>query len=325
LLFLVVSASFAASDDPKSGGSLLVERGSELGFTIPQDEALFFEVLVDIPLVGETGLGEFKLRSGTEPYKASLFGAGEGGGDQAPRVGWAKATASGSCLNYTLKHEIRLRILPQEWPRVIYRDNQAGTENRRRELMYGIRAGKPSSLYRRDGHCQDVNCKLPEHRVQETWLKDEHHCGNCKRADHRDWRKPSVQEIPAGGVDMLSAIYLARSMVGSGLQEAKFPMLDKNRWWDVTLTLGQEKRLVTEAGTFDCRAVKLTPILPSGKQEKFKGLFGIHGSLSIWLEKSTGVPISIQGILPAGPLDVGIDLRLKRFRGTPEGFASIVD
>jgi hypothetical protein len=62
--------------------------------------------------------------------------------------------------------------------------------------------------------------------------------------------------------------------------------------------------------------------LPSGKSEKFKGLFGIHGSLSIWLEKETGVPVSIEGILPAGPLNVGINLRLKGFRGTPEGFAS---
>jgi hypothetical protein len=313
-------ASTAARD---LDGNLLVERGEGLAFTVPSAESLSFEVIVDIPLVGATSLGEFELVSGTETHKASVFEPAGNESTEAPLAGWIRGNASGACLNYVLKHEISLRLLPQEWPRVIYRDTQSGTENRRRELMYGMRNGQPTSLYRRDAHCVSATCERPEHRVEKTWLRKEHHCNKCKRAAHRDWRKPTVQEVPEDGVDMLSAVFLARSMVRNGLGELKFPMLDKNRWWDVTLTLGESRRLVTRAGTFECRAVKLTPILPSGKREKFKGLFGIHGTLSIWLEKDTGVPVSIEGILPAGPLDVGINLRLKGYQGTPEGFASL--
>jgi hypothetical protein len=315
-------AGLASTVDRGSDGSLLVERAEGLAFTIPEAETLSFEVIVDIPLVGATSLGAFELVSGTEPHQASVFEPAVGAGGQAPRAGWVSGIASGTCLNYVLKHEIGLRVLPQEWPRVIYRDTQSGTENRRRELMYGMRNGQPTSLYRRDGHCLSAPCERPEHWVEKTWLRKEHHCNKCKRAAHRDWRKPTVQEIPVDGVDMLSAVFLARSMVRNGLREVKFPMLDKDRWWDVTLTLGESRRLVTKAGTFECRAVKMTPVLPSGKSEKFKGLFGIHGSLAIWLEKETGVPVSIEGILPAGPLNVGINLRLKGFRGTPEGFAA---
>ncbi|HIF39942.1 MAG TPA: DUF3108 domain-containing protein [Planctomycetes bacterium] len=322
LLVAGAVVGLASTGDRDSDGSLLVERAGGLAFTIPEAEALSFEVIVDIPLVGATSLGAFELVSGTESHQASVFEPAGSGGGQAPRAGWIRGDAAGTCLNYVLKHEIRLRVLPQEWPRVIYRDTQSGTENRRRELMYGMRNGKPTSLYRRDSHCVSATCERPEHRVEKTWLSKEHHCNKCKRGAHRDWRKPTVQEIPADGVDMLSAVFIARSMVQNGLGEVKFPMLDKDRWWDVTLTLGGSRRIVTKAGTFECRAVKMTPVLPSGKREKFKGLFGIHGSLAIWLEKETGVPVSIEGVLPAGPLDVGINLRLKGFRGTPEGFAS---
>ena len=309
--------------DHKSDASLLVDRGTGLAFTIPADESLFFEVIVDIPLVGAISMGTFELLSGTEPYQASVFEAQEGEAGEAARVGWVKGNASGSCLNYVLKHEIDLRVLPQEWPRVIYRDTQGGTEHRRRELMYGTRNGQATSLYRRDGHCTDKSGKRPEHWLAKALWGGERHCSKCKRAAHRDWRKPTVQEVPADSVDMLSAIFLARSMVQSGLAEVNFPMLDKDRWWDVTLTLGAQKLLVTRAGSFECRAVKLTPVLPSGKREKFKGLFGIHGSLSIWLEKDTGVPVSIEGVLPAGPLNVGINLQLTGFRGTPAGFGPV--
>ncbi|MDP6741123.1 MAG: DUF3108 domain-containing protein [Planctomycetota bacterium] len=323
--WLVVGAVVGLSSTAARGsdGSLLVERVGGLAFTIPEAETLSFEVIVDIPLVGATGLGSFELVSGTEAHQVSVFEPTAGVGGQAPRAGWIRGSASGACLNYVLKHEIDLRVLPQEWPRVIYRDTQSGTENRRRELMYGLRNGQPTSLYRRDGHCVSEICERPEHRVEKTWLRKEHHCNKCKRGAHRDWRKPTVQEVPVDGVDMLSAVFLARSMVQNGLGEVKFPMLDKDRWWDVTLTLGESRRIVTKGGTFECRAVKMTPVLPSGKSEKFKGLFGIHGSLAIWLEKGTGVPVSIEGVLPAGPLDVGINLRLKGFRGTPEEFAPV--
>ncbi len=321
---LHVSAAFGLVAFPVDvalqDGELAVLRGEELGFVIPVKEQLHFEVIVDVPLVGDTGLGRFDIDSRVEVQAPALFSGPAEAGHQK-RVGRVTATAGGECLNYKLSHVIDLSILPQAWPHVIYRDTQSGSENRRRELMYGNLQGEPASLFRHDAHCKSKSCKRPEHRVEGVWpLSKEHHCKSCKRGAHRDWRKPTRQVIPASAVDMLSAIFLARSMVVHELDQIEFPMLDKDRCWEVTMVRAKEKQITTRAGRFDCVGIKLIPVLSDEKNAKFKGLFGIHGTLSIWLEKSTGVPVSVEGILPAGPINVGINLLLKRFSGTPEAF-----
>lgn len=101
-------------------------------------------------------------------------------------------------------------------------------------------------------------------------------------------------------------------------------MIEKDRYWLVTLSRGGEADLKTPAGTFHCRAVKLSPKLPDGSgEERFRGLFGIHGTLSIWLDEGTGVPVRIEGLVPIGPLELDVALSLSAFEGTPEAFAPI--
>lgn len=308
------------SADDEAG--VLFDRGEELGFVIPPDEELDFQVILDVAVVGETGIGQFRLSAGVEEQRAGL-GAAQPGQLSGRRVGLIRGQAVGAALNYELDHLIEARVLPQAWPRVIYRDTQRGSENRKRELMYGMREDTPTSWARHDGHCG--RCKREEHMLEGSWpFSSKHHCKGCKRAEHRVWRKPKLQEVPEGAVDMLSAIFLARELVRTGLDELSFPLLDRDTYWEVTMTRARTRNIETPAGTFRCVEVKLDPKLPKEKKEgRFRGLFGIHGSLSIWLHATTGVPVELGGTIPAGIMDVDVALRLSQFRGTPAGFEAV--
>ena len=65
--------------------------------------------------------------------------------------------------------------------------------------------------------------------------------------------------------------------------------------------------------------------MPAGEPHdsgKFEGMFGIRGTLQIWVEAHTGVPVLIQGELPVpvlGSLDVRVELQ--QAHGTPAEFA----
>ena len=59
------------------------------------------------------------------------------------------------------------------------------------------------------------------------------------------------------------------------------------------------------------------------KLDQFEGVFGIHGSIHLWVEQRTGIAVRIQGDLPVGPITLGIDVILERFSGTPPEFAPV--
>ena len=61
------------------------------------------------------------------------------------------------------------------------------------------------------------------------------------------------------------------------------------------------------------------------EEAKFKGLFGLKGSIEIWLEANSGVPIWISGTVPAGPIDVGVEARLREVVGAPASFRPVRD
>lgn len=309
-------ASFAISR-----GGLVIERGpQQLPLVVPRDEELGFGVVIGLGVLGDAHVGRLTLESGVEPFVASLPVPG----DDVPAVGeaaWVRGTAIGEYLGYRVKHEIEARVLPQEWPHVIYRETQVGSENRRRELKYGRVDGVPTLWYRRDTHCN--GCDRREHFVEGGLFSSEHHCKRCKRAEHCIWKPPVTREIPPESIDMLSAVLLARTMVREDLDEIRFPLLEKDNLWDVTLNSDAQRWIKVPAGEFLCRSIKLTPTPrdDEGKgKDSFRGLFGIHGTLSIWIQEPTGVPVSIEGIVPLGPFDLDIALRLRSFRGTPPAF-----
>jgi hypothetical protein len=243
-------------------------------------------------------------------------------------MGWIRSFAKGGYSGYRVEHELRSRILPQVWPRIYHTDQQEGSESRHRELKVGEQEGATVAWYRNDGHCR--GCQNPEHFVESNWAWGEpEHCKKCKRPEHRVWKAPTTRPVPPSTVDMLSAVYLARTMIREGLERAEFPMVDKRKLWDVHLRAGRTKRIQTPAGRFQCREVRLSTTIPRGEKvdpgnEGFEGMFGIRGKIQIWMEARSGVPVLIEGEIPVpvlGGLDVQVELA--RYRGTPPVFGPV--
>ncbi len=296
---------------------LYFDRGEELGFEVPVGEVLDYAITLELGGLGESSPGTFQLSAGVDvPHDSNASATG--------RVGWFRARAEGGLLNVRMDHLLEARILPREWPHVIFRDTLSGTRNRRRELMYGLRNGEPTAWARKDRHCD--GCDAPEHQIEGGWPgAARRHCAKCRRQEHRAWRPAETRVVPENAVDVLSALHVARSMVRAGQEGLRFALLDRDRHWDVLLTLGDKSKVSTPAGTFRCRAIKLMPTPPAGEQsdERLEGLFGMQGSLSLWMEERSGVPVRIEGVLPIGPLVVDATFDLTAYSGTPAEFAPV--
>jgi hypothetical protein len=137
--------------------------------------------------------------------------------------------------------------------------------------------------------------------------------------------------VPEGTLDMLTAVFQARTLIREKKESLTFPLVDKDRIWKLCLRRGQERRMETTSGTyFDVVEVVLEPEPYPGetvseKAERFEGVFGINGTIHLWVEKHTGVAVRIQGDLPVGDvITLGIDVVLDSYSDTPEGFAPVV-
>ena len=107
-------------------------------------------------------------------------------------------------------------------------------------------------------------------------------------------------------------------------------MIDRRQLWRMRARRGEQKRIETPAGTFDAVEVKLEPLPWPGEERdedgdrvKFKGLFGIEGTIHIWMDKRSGTPIRIEGEVPAGLVDIDLVLELVSYKGTPASFRKV--
>jgi hypothetical protein len=282
---------------------LALERGPGLAnYHAPRGEELTYRVHVDVAML-EAAIGTVTMTSTVEPYRAGVLG---GGDEQAEGLEIAvyRCKVNGDYTLYSMDATIETRVLPQDEPRLTYRYTHTGTERRRRELQLSKSEGGMSSAYRRD-----TSKGAPKGK--------------------RIWKKREVREVPVGSLDMLSAVYFSRELVQRDLASLSFPLIDKDRVWQMTLTRGKERRLKLPMGTYEAVEVVLAPSVYPGedidseKVEKFEGLFGIQGSIHMWVERNTGVPIRIQGDFPAGPLTLGVDIVLASATGTPESFQAV--
>lgn len=333
-LLLLAALPAHAGDDPRTNRApaLRVERGPGLlPLYVPREEKLEFDVEIDVG-ISDLDVGDVELSSGVEPYRPALPSADAPNPSIATNLerGWVRSLAKGSYLSYRLEHELKTRLLPQAFPALFHTDSQRGSENRNRELKLGVRAEVLRAEFRSDGHCR--GCENKEHFNEPTWIwgKPEH-CKKCKKLEHRTWKDPVSRPVPLGTLDMLSAVYLARTLVKDDLPDGTFPVIDRQKVWEVTLLRGKTKKIETEAGTFDCQLVKLATKFLAEENEKeaesnssqFTGLFGIQGTIQIWLERNSGVPVLIEGELPVPlPLVDKLDVRvvLKSYKGVPPEF-----
>jgi len=320
---------YAITTEPGEDGPVRIERGDgEVPLILPRGEELVFDVIIDLGILGDVDVGDVTLSSGLERTPRGLPSSR----DAQRKVemfdrAWIKSVAQGGYAGYEVTQTITANHLSQDWPRILYKDQQRGSENRERELKIGLRDGHTTAEYRNDHHCQ--GCSDKTHFVDSVWAWGKpSHCKKCKLAEHRVWKEPGHREVPKQSIDMLSAVYVARAMVELGVKETSFPLVDKQRVWRVKVQQGGRERHKVPAGTFECAQMQLITSLepgekPDGDSKNFQGLFGIQGTIRIFFDAKTGVPVLIQGQLPipvpfVGDLDLSV--QLKSYKGTPKGF-----
>jgi hypothetical protein len=270
---------------------------------LPRDEELVFHVRASLAFV-ELRAGTVTMSTRVEPYRPSILAVEPGTEDpeeDGAEVGVMRVHAEGAYQWYSMDASIESRVLPQDWPHVSYRYTHEGSEQRRREILIGTQKTKGVASYRKD-----TSDGAPK--------------------GTRIWREPKTRRVPEGTLDTLTAVYLARTMLRENQDELTFPLLDKLDLWEMRIRRGETKPIETAAGTFEAVEIVLDPrpwpgeSVKEKKRKRFQGLFGLRGSIHMWVDVRTGVPVCIQGDLPIGFLDLGLDVRLESYRGTPDAF-----
>lgn len=309
-------------------GPLIMDRGpdrQEIAF--PRDEELVYAVSLHLGVFGKHEVGKVTMSSRVLPYYGDSDPLEVEPGRELEHA-IVGARAVGSYNVYSVDELIKTEFLPQTWPKLFHTSTQTGTENRRRELSIGVVDGKSQASYRGDRHCKEPKCKDSDHFVDPTFFwNDRSHCQDCNRGEHRVWKDWKTKEIPEGAIDMVSAVLLARTVVAQGKSGADFTLVDRDKLWEVQISKGRRGRHGIKAGTFDVVEVLLKSRPPAGEKgrdEDFQGLFGLHGNISIWMHPVSGVPVEITGTVPAGPLELDVQIELERYKGTPESFRKVI-
>ena len=270
---------------------------------VPRAEKLVFRVRAGVGKL-DAAVGTVTMESTVEPYRESvlLMGAPE---DSEPRhSGRMRIHAFGDYQLFRMDATIETLAHPVRWPFLVYNFTQVGSKERRKEVVLGWLEDKPSVRYR-----GDTTRDAPK--------------------GTRIWKKPTERELPVPALDMVSASYYSRVMVREERLFMRFPVAEKLDLWEITLRRGRTGKIETGAGTFDALQLLLDPKPYPGevsddkvqeKAESFEGLFGLHGSIALWVERETGVPVLISGELPVGPIDLSISIVLQSYSGTPPAF-----
>jgi hypothetical protein len=312
-------------DDERLAGMFAFDRGAgNLPVAVARDEELTMNVRVRLGIAGSPRLGTVTLTSRVVPHRGSVLvrdAGAETGLERAELIAFAKG---GNAL-YHLEEERKTLLLPQGWPHIRHTSVQTGTESRKREQELGWGDEGYHTRFRGDHHCG--GCELRQHFVEPTWAwQDPRHCKKCKRAEHRVWREWQDRPVPEPTVDMVTAVMLGRSMILLGEDDLTFPLIDEEKLWELRIRRGRSERISVDAGNFDATEILLETQPAPGEDadpQDFKGLFGIHGTVSIWFDTRTGVPVQISGVVPLGPFTLDATVELASHRGTPAGFAPI--
>lgn len=267
---------------------------------IPRDEELVYRAYLGVAIT-ETHVGKVVQTCKVEDLKAPLLATAPVPSGEAAAI---RLEAEADYLWMELSSTLEAKILPQAWPRLLYTSSTTSSQTRKRELWIGELEGKPRSSFR-----SDTSKGAPE--------------------GTRIWKSAKEREVPAGSLDMISAVFMTRAMMREKLETLSFPLVDKDRVWLLTLKRGEEKRMELPAGTFDVVEVLLEPEpypdekIDEEKLEEFEGVFGIQGTIHLWVDKTTGIAVRIQGSIPIKIGSVDVDVELESFRGTPPEFAPL--
>ncbi|MDD5555787.1 MAG: DUF3108 domain-containing protein [bacterium] len=101
--------------------------------------------------------------------------------------------------------------------------------------------------------------------------------------------------------DILFTLYFARD-IGDRVGNARhYRFVEKDYVWKALVTVTEERRLdLGRAGAFDALRISIEPDYADhpDKREEFRGLFGVEGSLEVWVDKKTRIPLIVRGRVP---------------------------
>lgn len=268
---------------------------------IPRDEELVYRAYLDVA-VSSTHVGKVVQTCTVEEQRQPLVATSPVALGETASI---KLEAEADYLWMELSSTLEAKILPQAWPRLLYRSESTSSKTRRRELWLGTSEGKPRSRFQSD-------------------------TSKGAAEGERIWKPAREREVPEGSLDMISAVFMTRALVREGQESLTFPLVDKDRVWQLTLKRGEERRMDLPAGTFDVVEVVLEPApwpdeaIEADKLEQFEGVFGIQGTIHLWVEKRTGIAVRIQGEIPIKlGLVAEVDVELESFTGTPPEFQPV--
>jgi hypothetical protein len=212
------------------------------------------------------------------------------------------AEATGGGFGYKVRSDAVSYVAADDGRPLYFCFEQTGSEFRGRRLEF-----EPGKIvYYRRSHCINGACKNPNHQIVRGGRRV--HCDrghDCEDPQHWIWERRSEHVGAGDATDMLAAVYLARTLDLGGPKKT-IRVVDADNVYDVDVLSISEEKVKTDAGSFRTRVVALEPHFvsttdPDGpKGQRFHGLFGLSGTIRIWLDKATNTPVRIRGTIPFG-------------------------
>ena len=227
-----------------------------------------------------------------------------------------KGIAQGGKFGYTAKLVVEAILDHKTCQPRIAKISQTGSENRFKRFIFQ----KGEILYTKRKHCKDPKCTNPNHMVRKTtWSgiiptgSTLVHCAGCKNQQHYVWKVRYCHKVNSGFLDMLGGLFLSRTCdftIGSSFV---VPLVQDRDRWHLTVKSEKEERVKVKAGTFDCVRISLVPknVGDRKSKQRFEGLFGLNGTIRIWVDKETRVPVRILGSIPFGIMDINCEACLR--------------
>lgn len=213
--------------------------------------------------------------------------------------------ALGEKFGYSLDTTMRSHIPKGAPGPQLFEFDQRGSELRQKKLLFNESGAK----YMKVKHCKEPGCRLKKHQVKKVnwvgpipWGTKKAHCtkDKCRKRSHSHWKQRGSHEFDRPYMDLLTAVYYARSLdldkVGSS--EIVPVVNDRDRWLVEVKVKGSEE-ITVEAGTFDAVELFLEPKATEGEIKKeFEGLFGLNGAIRVWIDRKSRRPVLIKGKIP---------------------------
>lgn len=268
--------------------------------SLPLGERLVFEATVEWK-GAQVLVGHLELASFQEDLETTIL----------------HARGKGERFGYLIDQQITSRLDRMTGQPIEYINVQRGSEYHTKKLLFE----NGSISYKKREHCRKSDCSHPKHNIAEVswkgpipWGTKDQHCDDkkCGNPTHESWVVKKVHQVDEPYVDLLTSIFVARTAkFPSDDETIIIPAINDDSRWFVEVKKLQTKEITVKEGTYEAIELSLSPLSSDGNEKKrFKGLFGIHGTLRVWIDSISRKPLLIQGTLPVSVLDLKARIEL---------------